>query len=89
MADRFLSVKQVLDSVCLSKTELYDRISAGTFHRSIPLGPRKVVFLQSQIDAWMQAQVDAAASGLSARSEKARRAVAARRDRKGVPSPQI
>lgn len=88
MVDRFLSVKQVLDSVCLSKTELYDRISAGTFPRSIPLGPRKVVFLQSQIDAWMQAQVDAA-SGLSARSEKARRAVAARRDRKEVPRRQI
>lgn len=84
MADRFLSVKQVVDKVCLSKTELYDRIGVGTFPRSIPLGPRKVVFLQSQVEAWMQAQVEAAGSVPADRSEKARRAAAARRDRKAA-----
>jgi prophage regulatory protein len=85
MAERFISVKQVLDRVCLCKTELYDRIKAGTFPRSVALGPHKVVFLESQVDAWMQAQVAGADSGIGARRKRAHNAVAARRDRQ-VPA---
>lgn len=82
MAERFISVKQVLDRVCLCKTELYERIKAGTFPRSVALGPHKVVFLESQVDAWMQAQVEAADSGAGLRRRRAHQAVASRRDRK-------
>ncbi|WFU64840.1 helix-turn-helix transcriptional regulator [Bradyrhizobium brasilense] len=78
MAERFISVKQVLDRVCLSKSVVYDRIRAGTFPRTIRLGQNKAVFLESEIDAWMLAQRDASENG----SKRSRNAVASRRDRK-------
>ena len=82
MAERFISVKQVLDRVCLCKSVMYDRIRAGTFPRSIRLGQNKAVFLESQIDAWMRAQFEASATGNATASDRAKKAVASRRDRK-------
>jgi prophage regulatory protein len=82
MAERFLSVKSVLDRVCLSRTELYERIKQGAFPRTIALGPQKVVFIESQIDAWMKAQIEAGPHGTEWRKRRARNAVAARREKK-------
>jgi prophage regulatory protein len=81
MAERFISVKQVLDRICLSKTELYERMKAGTFPRSVALGPQKVVFLESEIDAWMIAQVEASGQSGDARRIRAQKAVGSRKDR--------
>jgi prophage regulatory protein len=58
MAERFLSMRRVLERVNLSRTTLYERMSAGTFPQSVPLGPRRVAFVESQVDAWMQAQIN-------------------------------
>jgi prophage regulatory protein len=58
MAERFLSMRQVLERVGLSRTTLYERMDAGTFPQSVPLGPRRVAFVESQVDAWMQAQIN-------------------------------
>lgn len=58
MAERFLSMKQVLERVGLSRTTLYERMEAGTFPQSVPLGPRRVAFVESQIDTWMQTQIN-------------------------------
>jgi len=82
MSKRFISVKAVLDRVCLSRTELYDRIKAGSFPASIALGPQKVVFVESQIDSWMQAQIESGNTGADWRRLRAQKAVASRRDRK-------
>jgi prophage regulatory protein len=57
MAERFLSMRQVLERVNLSRTTLYERMSAGTFPQSIPLGPKRVAFVESQVDAWMTAKI--------------------------------
>lgn len=82
MAERFLSMKQVVDRSCLSRTEIYERMKAGAFPSSIALGPQKIAFLESEIDAWMSAQVAARNSGdHTARRAKAHKAVGARRDR--------
>lgn len=59
MAARFLSMKQVLERVSLSRTTLYERMDAGTFPQSVPLGPKRIAFVESQVDAWMQAQINA------------------------------
>jgi prophage regulatory protein len=59
MAERFLSMKQVLERVGLSRTTLYERMDAGTFPQSIALGPKRIAFVESQVDAWMQAQIEA------------------------------
>lgn len=74
MAERFITIKAVLDRVALSRTEMYRRLKAGTFPRSVALGPQKVVFLESEIDAWMQAQVEAAQNGADFRSRRDQRA---------------
>lgn len=83
MADRFISVKEVLNRICLSRTELYERIKAGTFPQSVALGPQKVVFVESEVDAWMQARIEGGAQGIDWRRWRAQRAAASRRDRGG------
>lgn len=84
MADRFLSMKQVVDRSCLSKTEIYERMKAETFPRSIALGPQKVAFLESEVDAWMSAKVASRNDGNDARTIKAHKALGSRRDRGAV-----
>jgi len=83
MADRFISVKEVLNRICLSRTEMYERIKAGTFPQSVALGPQKVVFVEAEVDAWMQAKIKGKDEGVDWRRWRAQRAVASRRDRGG------
>ena len=77
MSDRFISMSEVLDRICLSKTHLYRKINAGQFPKQIPLGPQKVAFLESEIEAWMKARLHAREfnEGVQARHEKARTSV--------------
>jgi prophage regulatory protein len=70
MAERFLSMRQVLEMVNLCRTTLYERMSAGTFPQSVPLGPKRIAFVESQVDAWMQARISAPVQ----RDEKRQRA---------------
>jgi len=83
MAERFLTMKQVVGQVALSKTELYRKIKAGAFPRPVPLGPQKVAFLESEVTAWMEDRLRARAEGEGAerRSQQGREAVSARQDR--------
>ncbi|WP_065754084.1 helix-turn-helix transcriptional regulator [Bradyrhizobium paxllaeri] len=85
MTERFISVKSVLDRVCLSRTELYERIKQGEFPRTVALGPQKVVFIESQVEAWMKSQIEAGSRGAEWRKWRARNAVAARSDIKVAP----
>ncbi|MBR1247527.1 AlpA family phage regulatory protein [Bradyrhizobium sp. AUGA SZCCT0169] len=82
MSKRFIDGKAVVQKICLSKSEIYQRINSGTFPKPIALGPRKVVFLESDIDAWMQARIERVDDG-SSRRLHAQRAVSSRRDRNG------
>ena len=59
MADRFISIAEVLDRICLSKTHLYRKINANQFPKAVPLGPQKVAFLESEIEAWMATRLHA------------------------------
>lgn len=81
MAERFLTFKDTCAKVALSKTVIYARMRAGTFPRTIGLGPQKVVFLESEIDAWMQAQVQTAQQGEEWRRWRGKHAVGSRKDR--------
>ena len=77
MGDRFISMIEVLDRICLSKTHLYRKINAGQFPRPVPLGPQKVAFLESEIEAWMAARLQARDEneGAQARRDRARMSV--------------
>jgi prophage regulatory protein len=87
VGQRFISVKEVVKRACLSKTELYRRLNAGRFPKPFALGPKKVVFLESEVDAWMRAQVLVCDSSANFRRLRARNAVGSRRDRKIPVSP--
>ena len=77
MNDRFISMSEVLDRICLSKTHLYRKINAGSFPSPVPLGPQKVAFLESEVEAWMAARLHAREQeeGVLDRRERARRSV--------------
>ena len=53
MAERFISLREVLSRTSLSKTHTYRLINAGDFPRSVPLGPHRVAFLENEVEAWI------------------------------------
>ena len=50
---RLLRLNEVTARTCLSKSEIYRRISAGAFPGSVKLGTRAVAWRESDIDAWI------------------------------------
>lgn len=50
--------KQVEARVGLARSTIYDRIKAGTFPAPISLGERTVGWIEGEIDAWLNAQVE-------------------------------
>jgi len=57
---KLLRLPQVKSITGLSKSSIYARISEGTFPKQIPLGPRLVVWVESDIQKWITEQVAAA-----------------------------
>jgi len=57
---KLLRLKQVKETTGLSKSTIYARIAEGTFPKQIPLGPRLVVWVESDIQNWIAEQVSAA-----------------------------
>jgi prophage regulatory protein len=57
---KLLRLPQVKASTGLSKSTIYARITEGTFPKQIPLGPRLVVWVESDIQKWISEQVLAA-----------------------------
>ncbi len=58
MAERLISLREVLHRTSLSKTHIYRMIKAGSHPRPVPLGPHRVGFVESEIDDWMAERVD-------------------------------
>jgi len=58
--EKLLRLPQVKSITGLSKSTIYARISECTFPKQIPLGPRLVVWLESDIQKWISEQVAAA-----------------------------
>ena len=51
--------KQVEARTGLSRSTIYDRIKAGTFPAPISLGEKAVGWIESEIDAWLNARIQA------------------------------
>lgn len=49
--------KQVEARIGLSRSTIYERIKAGTFPAPISLGAKSVGWIESEIEAWLSAQV--------------------------------
>jgi prophage regulatory protein len=58
--DKLLRLPQVKATTGLSKSTIYSRIAEGTFPKQIPIGPRLVVWVESDIQNWIAEQVAAA-----------------------------
>ncbi|MCP9903144.1 AlpA family transcriptional regulator [Cyanobium sp. BA5m-10] len=60
LQQKLLRLPEVKATTGLSKSSIYSRISEGTFPKQIPLGPRLVVWVESDIQNWISEQVSAA-----------------------------
>jgi len=56
--ERFLRLSDVKERTGLSRSTIYLNISKGNFPKNVNLGPRCVGWLESEIDAWIQARID-------------------------------
>lgn len=59
VAERLIALRDVLSRTTLSKTHTYRLINSGNFPRPVPLGPRRVAFLEREVDEWLQTRVQA------------------------------
>lgn len=50
--------KQVEARTGLARSTIYDRMKAGTFPAPISLGAKAVGWIESEIDAWLNAQIE-------------------------------
>ena len=57
---KLLRLPEVKATTGLSKSTIYSRIAEGTFPKQVPLGPRLVVWVESDIQNWIAEQVSAA-----------------------------
>jgi len=59
-SEQLLRLPQVKSITGLSKSSIYARIAEGTFPKQIPIGPRLVVWVESDVQNWITEQVSAA-----------------------------
>ena len=59
----FLRRKQVEMRTGLSRSTIYQYIKDGVFPRPVPLGPRAVAWLESDVSEWITARVKRARDG--------------------------
>ena len=59
---KLLRLPEVKATTGLSKSSIYARISEGTFPKQIPLGPRLVVWVESDIQNWIGLQIQSSTS---------------------------
>jgi prophage regulatory protein len=57
---KLLRLPQVKSATGLSKSTIYARIAEGTFPKQVSIGPRLVVWVESDIQNWIVEQVSAA-----------------------------
>ncbi len=58
MTHRILRLPQVLSLTGLSRSTIYLQISEDRFPRPIPLGPRAVGWLESEINNWLDQHIE-------------------------------
>jgi prophage regulatory protein len=56
---KLIRLPETLAKTGLSRTRLYEAVNAGTFPKPVKLGPeaRAIGFLESELDAWIEARV--------------------------------
>ena len=57
---RFIQLPEVIHLTGLSKSTIYAQIRAGVFPEHIPLGARRVGWLESEIQSWIEKRISQA-----------------------------
>ena len=57
---QFIRLGEVIQITSLSKTSIYRLISEGTFPKQIQIGKRAVVWVRSDINAWINQKLKTA-----------------------------
>lgn len=58
MSERILKSKETAERAGFSRRTMYYEISEGRFPRPVQLTPKRVGWLESEIDEWIKAKVD-------------------------------
>jgi prophage regulatory protein len=58
MSRRILRLPNVLDRTGLSRSTVYQRVSEGRFPRPVSLGDRAVGWVESDIEEWINWQIE-------------------------------
>ncbi|MGL4349649.1 MAG: helix-turn-helix transcriptional regulator [Plesiomonas shigelloides] len=56
---RFIRMKEVCAKVGLAKSTLWELVARGQFPQKVHLGEITVAFIESEVEAWMQARAAA------------------------------
>lgn len=60
MSNRIIRLKEVLHLTSLSRTSIYERMKAGTFPKSVPLGGRAIGWSEKAVLSWIASKLEAA-----------------------------
>ena len=60
---RLLRLTDVRERVPYSRSTIYQLIAQGKFPKPINIGERAVAWLESEIDAWIQARIESGRAG--------------------------
>ena len=59
MAQTILRLPAVKARTGLSRSTIYLRLSQGTFPKKVSLGPRSIGFVESEVEDWIKARINA------------------------------
>jgi prophage regulatory protein len=63
--NRFMQLPEVIHLTGLSKSTIYAQMLTHSFPKHIPLGARRVGWLESEIQAWIAARIASARGGVA------------------------
>lgn len=54
---KLIKLPEVRQLTTLSTSEIYRRVSAGTFPKQIMLGPKSAVWIEAEVLTWLEARI--------------------------------
>lgn len=57
MKESILRLPDVQNATGLSRSSIYALVSQGEFPKSVPLGPRAVGWLSTEVDSWIKSRI--------------------------------
>lgn len=68
MAEKLLRLRAVLERTGANTSDIYAGMKTGTFPKSVPIGRRTVGWVESEVEAWIEAKIKARDSGVVKRN---------------------